>query len=291
MKCPAFAYARPESEEELLALLDRHGDDARILAGGQSLMPMLAMRLAAPAVVIDINALPGLGEIVIEGDDLKIGALVRHADLERSPLVEQYTPLLKQAVVHVAHRGIRNRGTLCGSLALADPAAEMPCPVLALGGTMVLRSSRGEREITAGDFFQGIYTTALEPDEYLAAVRVPIAHPGEHHLFHEIARRRGDYALAGVAMRAVCDGEKLTNVSAALLAVSDRPVLARKAAALVRTCDLGRLSADDLAAAFCEEVEIGSSYQASAAVRRHYLRTIAARLLQDLQASAEEVVS
>ena len=191
-----FDYARPATLAEALALLARHGEDATPLAGGQSLMPMLAMRVARPALLVDLNRLPGLDTIARQGGALQIGALARHAAVLAHPLAP---PLLALALRHVAHPAIRNRGTLGGSLALADPAAEMPACMLALDATIVLASAQGERRVAAADFFQGLYATARRVDELLLRVEIPDC-AGWTPRFAEVSRRHGDYAMAGLAL-------------------------------------------------------------------------------------------
>ena len=175
MKAPSFDYARPTSLPEAFALLERHRDGARILAGGQSLMATLNMRLSAPEILVDINAIEGLSGIALDGEMLRIGAMTRHFEVERSALVARHAPLIAQAMPHIAHAAIRNRGTFGGSLAFADPAAELPACAVALSARMVLQSSRGRRTVTAAEFFQGLYRTALAQDEIMVACEVPIA--------------------------------------------------------------------------------------------------------------------
>ena len=193
MKAPAFAYAKPASLKEALALLDRPG--AKALAGGQSLIPTLNMRLSSPELLVDIGGLQELKKIEAKGDVLRIGALVTHSDLLNSKEVAQRVPLLAQAVPHVAHAAIRNRGTIGGSLALADPAAEYPAVALALEATIVT----SERSIEAAKFFKGLYETALKPGELITAVEFPSAKPSDRSVFLELTRRHGDYAIVGLA--------------------------------------------------------------------------------------------
>ena len=173
MKPAAFDYLCPRTLDEALHALATHGDQANVLAGGQSLMPMLSFRLLEPAWVVDINRIPGLDQIQQDGDTLRIGALARHAQVLAHPLVAQHLPLLAQAMPHIAHAAIRERGTLGGSLCLADPAAELPACMLALDARLLLRSQQGMREVAAADFFQGLYQTALAPGELLVEVRIP----------------------------------------------------------------------------------------------------------------------
>ena len=194
MKAPAFAYAKPKSLAEAFALLQRPG--AKVLAGGQSLIPSLNMRLSAPEMLVDITGLSELKTVSLKNGSLRIGALVTHAQMERDPLVRQRVSLLAQAVPHIAHAAIRNRGTLGGSLALADPAAEYPACAVALQSTMIISGAKGERRVKADDFFKGLFDTDLKDGEILTAAEFPT---GGRSVFLELTRRRGDYAIIGLA--------------------------------------------------------------------------------------------
>jgi carbon-monoxide dehydrogenase medium subunit len=206
MKPAPFEYHRPASLAETFDLLDRYGDDGRILAGGQSLVPALNLRLATPRAVIDINRVPDLDAVRATPEGLVIGALVRQEMLERSALVREHAPLIAAALPHVGHSAIRARGTIGGSLALADPAAELPACAVALAATIRAASRGGRRDIAAADFFRGIYTTALRPGEIVTEVVVPRAAAGWRWGFEELARRQGDFALAGLAAGARVEG-------------------------------------------------------------------------------------
>jgi carbon-monoxide dehydrogenase medium subunit len=199
MKPAPFEYHRPACLSETFDLLDRYGEDARILAGGQSLVPALNLRLATPRAVIDINRIPHLDALRVTADGLVIGALVRQEALERSPLVREHAPLIAAALPHVGHSAIRARGTIGGSLAHADPAAELPACAVALGATIRVARREGHRDVSAEDFFRGVYTTALAPGEIVTEIRVPHAAAGWRWGFQELARRHGDFALAGLA--------------------------------------------------------------------------------------------
>ena len=211
MKPPPFEYVAPRALDEALSLLAQHGDDAKVLAGGQSLVPLLNFRLTRPAVLVDINRIEGLDRL----EDGAIGALVRTRRVER----EADEPLLRLAATYVGHPQIRSRGTVCGSVAHADPAAELPCALLALDARVRLRSVRGERELPIGDLLLGPFTTALEPDELLVELEVPARPAGSRVGFAEHARVHGDFALAGAAV--VVKPDALT---VSLLAVADRPL-------------------------------------------------------------------
>ncbi len=199
VKPASFKYLTADSAASALALKAEHGEEARFLAGGQSLIPAMNFRLAQPAALIDINPAQDLDYLKIENNSLCIGALTRNRALERDPLVAKHQPLVREAIAQVAHPQIRNRGTLAGNLAHADPASEMPAVMLALGARMKARSARGERWIAARDFFTGIFSTALAADELLAEIEIPALPPRTGCAFLEVARRRGDYAMMGVA--------------------------------------------------------------------------------------------
>jgi aerobic carbon-monoxide dehydrogenase medium subunit len=214
LKAPAFAYAKPASLKEAFELLG--GPNAKVLAGGQSLIPTLNMRLSSPDLLVDITGIPGLAGISVQGSSIKVGALTTHAQLEASETIRMHVPLLAQAVPHVAHAAIRNRGTLGGSLALADPAAEYPAVAVALEAILVLQGKGGERRVNAADFFKGLFETALQPGELLTAVEFPVAKASDKSVFLELARRHGDYAIIGLAAH---------NGRYAFLGAGDRPVL------------------------------------------------------------------
>ena len=190
MKAPKFSYTRANSVDHALELLDKHGEDARILAGGQSLMPTLNMRLSQPEILIDINRLDDLKGIRMDGDTVCIGALTRHVEVMNSDIVAEHLPLIAEAMPHVAHVAVRNRGTIGGSVALADPAAEMPACILALGATLVVQSSSGKREIPAEEFFHGLYETARAENELLVELRIPSQKKENVSVFLELARRQ-----------------------------------------------------------------------------------------------------
>jgi aerobic carbon-monoxide dehydrogenase medium subunit len=223
MKPAKFEYVKPASLAAALTLLRDYREDAAVLGGGQSLVPMLNLRVASPRVVIDINAIPELDEIRVEGSALQIGARSRHNDVLRSELVARHAPLLPLALKNVAHEAIRNRGTLGGSLALADPAAEMPACMVCLDAEIVVQSVSGLRSVPAADFFQGIYDTALEPDELITSIRIPLLDSSWRFAFHEIARRHGDFALAGLAFGIQSGGQSVQGCRAVFLGVEAFP--------------------------------------------------------------------
>jgi carbon-monoxide dehydrogenase medium subunit len=281
MKAAAFVYARATSVTNALELLAAHGDKAKVLSGGQSLMPAMNLRLIAPEWIVDIGELAELSGIERNGDVLRIGALTRHVDLMRSPEVATHAPLLTEAIAHVAHPAIRNRGTIGGSLAHADPAAELPACMLALGATIIVRGQDGERRIAAEDFFTGIYETALTPEELLVAVEVPVARNGSAYFFHEFARRHGDYAIVGVAAQAKLQDEVFSDLRIAFFAVGDRPVLARAVAKLVGV-PVTPAILSEVSVALGDELEPQEDQEASAAMRRHLAKVLLARCVSAL---------
>ena len=281
MKASAFSYARASSVDEALSLLAQHGDQAKILSGGQSLMPALNLRLSAPEWIIDINGISDLRGVTVAGDLLTIGALTRHADVQRSAEIAAHAPLLSDAIQHVAHPAIRNRGTFGGSLAHADPASELPACVVALDATIIVRGPGGERRIAAVDFFAGIYETALAPDELLVAVEVPVKKAGSCHFFHEYARRSGDYAMAGLAAQAVREGDVLSDLRLAYFAVGDKPVLAQAAQHLVGQ-PVTAATLTQAQAALDDELDPQEDQQATASMRRYFARQLMARCVAAL---------
>lgn len=278
MKPAPFEYHRPASLAETFDLLDRYGDDGRILAGGQSLVPALNLRMATPRAVIDINRLPDLDGIAATPEGLAIGALVRQEALERSPLVRGHAPLLAAAVPHIGHTAIRARGTVGGSLALADPAAELPACMVALDATIRVAGRAGRREMAAADFFRGIYTTALGPGEIVTEVLLPRAPAEWRWGLDELARRHGDFALAGLAAGLrVTDGATETRL--VFFGVGGGPVRAGRAEAAMAARPVG---ADTLAAAaraLDGDLDPPGDIHGSPALRRHLAAVLLARVV------------
>lgn len=283
MKPVAFAYHRPSTLEETFDLLDRYGSDGRILAGGQSLVPALNMRLATPAAVIDINRVPGLDAIRMGPEGLVIGALARQEAVEHSPLVAEHAPLIAQALPHVGHVAVRSRGTMGGSLALADPAAELPACVVALGAVLRTASRRGQREIPAAAFFRGVYTTALEPGEVLTAVVVPPPAPGWRSCFDELARRHGDFALVGLAAHARLERGAVVEARLVFAGVGTTPVRAEAAERALAGRRPEGAVLEEVTKAAAAALDPPSDVHASAALRRHLagvlLRRVVGRLV------------
>jgi carbon-monoxide dehydrogenase medium subunit len=281
MKASAFSYARATSIGNALDLLVAHGDGAKLLSGGQSLMPAMNLRLISPDLIVDIGALTELRGITVKGRLLSIGALTRHVDLARSPEIATHAPLLTEAIAHVAHPAIRNKGTLGGSLAHADPASELPACMIALNATIVVCGQDGERRIAAEDFFTGIYETALSPQELLVAVELPIGRKNSVHFFHEFARRHGDYAIVGLAAQAILKSDMFTDIRLAFFAVADRPVLAKVGARLVNVAITPELLSE-ASTALGEELDPSEDQQASASMRRHLAKVLLARCVSAL---------
>jgi carbon-monoxide dehydrogenase medium subunit len=282
MKAPSFRYCRPQTLEEALELLARYGDDARLLAGGQSLLPSLALRLSAPAVLVDIGRLPELQGIQETSDGIRIGATVRHAQVEHSPQVQQCAPLLFQAMPWVAHPPIRARGTYGGSVSLSDPAAEAPAATLAHGATLVMRSARGERRIAADHFFLGLYQTALEPGEILVGAHFKRPQPRERFVFREFARRSGDFATVGVAIQAVMDKVQVTSARIALFGVSDRATLATASASVLTQGPLNAHTIAEAAQALAQDVDPFADTYHDSHTKMHLLRVLLRRGLHEL---------
>ncbi|HEX3004608.1 MAG TPA: xanthine dehydrogenase family protein subunit M [Angustibacter sp.] len=223
MKPAPFEYHRPADLAQALSLLAELGAQAKVLAGGQSLLPLLSMRLASPAHLVDVNALPGLGEVSVDGGTVRFGALVRHSDLECDEAAFAAQPLLRQGLRNVAHPTIRNRGTTVGSICHADPAAEMPAVLALLDGEVVARSAAGERTVPASELFVGPLESSLRPDELAVAAQVPVAPPGRRSAVVEVARRHGDYAVCGVAVTVDTDGDQVTSARAAYVSMGSTP--------------------------------------------------------------------
>ena len=281
MKASAFAYARPTSMVNALELLAAYGDRAKVLSGGQSLMPAMNLRLISPEFIVDIGELAELRGIVVNGDVLTIGALTRHADILKSPDIAANAPLLRDATSHVAHPAIRNRGTLGGSLAHADPASELPACMVALGATIVVCGPSGERRIPAEEFFTGIYETALSPQELLVAVELPVAGKNSAHFFHEFARRHGDYAIVGLAAQSIVAGGQFNDLRLSFFAVGDRPLLAGAAGKLVNIPVTPEVLAN-ASAVLSEELDPQEDQQATPAMRRHLAKVLLSRCVSTL---------
>jgi carbon-monoxide dehydrogenase medium subunit len=286
MKAPRFAYARPASLAEALALLAEYKDDARVLAGGQSLVPMMNFRVAAPKVLVDINRIAGLSGIKVAKNHLRIGALTRHVEIERSADIARHLPLVAAAMPHIAHPAIRNRGTFGGSCALGDPAAELPACALALAATFTAAGKKGERRIAAQDFFKGLYATALKTGELLVAAEFPLPKPGYASAFGELARRHGDYAMVGVAAHGSTRGGKFDDMRVVFFGVADRP---QRAARFERALEGRPAAAKTIAGALAEldaDLSPRADLHGSAATKLHLAKVLAGRVLGKMESVA-----
>jgi carbon-monoxide dehydrogenase medium subunit len=277
VKPAPFAYTKAKTLKEAVTLLAKHKDDARLLAGGQSLIATLNMRLSAPDLLIDINGIKNLNGIAKKGKYIEIGALARHAQVERSDVIAKHAPLIALAMPHIGHPAIRNRGTFGGSIAFADPAAELPACLLALGGEIDIAGPRGKRKVKADAFFKGLFETALRPQEMIIAVRVPAADKTTRVGFAELARRHGDYAMVGLAASARGNDKGLADVRLAYFGVGDTPVRVKKAETA--------LAAGDVEAAVkALDLDPHDDVQATAKTKKHLagvlLRRVAKQLME-----------
>ena len=279
MKLPPFEYACPSTLSEAVSLLASRDGDAKAIAGGQSLMPMLAFRMARPSLLVDLRKLSDLKGIRISGDGVRLGALTRWRDIEDDARLGEAHPLLKAAIAHVAHYQIRNRGTVGGSLAHADPAAEMPGIAVTCDAEIVVMGKTGARAIKAADFFEGALTTSLAPDELITEVRLPPWPKGRRFAFQEFARRRGDFALAGVALFYDEAGGKATNAHIGVIGVGDRPRRLPNAETAVNGSAVNEAIAVKAGEAAAAEVEAQSDIHAPAEYRRALTGTLVERAL------------
>jgi carbon-monoxide dehydrogenase medium subunit len=276
MKPAPFAFLRPSTLEEALAALAGE-QGAKVLAGGQSLVPLLSMRLAAPSMLVDINALPDLGHVRVAEDGVRVGALARHAEVLASAEAAQAQPLLGMALSHVAHPTIRNRGTTVGSIVHADAAAEMPMVLRLLEGSVDVASVRGRRTIPAAELFAGPLESTLAHDEIAVEAFFPALAPGAGVAFQEIARRHGDYALVGVAAHVETDGGTVTRARVGFVSVSDVPVVVDVTDAL-----------DDPAGAALAELDPAADIHATSTYRAHLVKVLTPRVLADAVHHARE---
>ena len=277
MKPASFDYHSPTSIDDALGILRRHQGDARVLAGGQSLVPMMNFRLAAPAAIVDLNRIPHLAGIEVADGVVRIGAMARQRQIEFAPLIEKKLPLLREAMRWVGHLPTRTRGTLGGSIAHADPSAEIPMVLQALAGEVVVRGPQGERRIAAPDLFQAPLTTSLAADEIITEVRFPVMPPEARHAIEEFARRKGDFAIAAIAVMLVRDGERCATVRIATGGIGPVPVRLREAEAILEERGLGEAAIAAAAETAAERVEPMSDQNASADFRRHLTAVLTRR--------------
>jgi len=282
VKPSPFDYVKPASLGEALKLLSDSDGEVVVLAGGQSLMPTLNMRLSSPSLLIDINGITELDGIEVVEDVIRIGALTRHQVVQSSADIAQHAPLIAMAMPHIAHPAIRNRGTFGGSIALADPAAELPACLCALGATIEIAGNKGRRVVSAIDFFKDLYETDLSDDELLTAVEIPTLADGYKSAFEELARRHGDYAMTGLAAHGLIDGDKVSDLRLAFFAVGGTPVLAKNASAVAegRSVDDAMLSA--VQSALEKDLDPFDDLNCSAAVKMLYAKELTSRALKAL---------
>jgi CO/xanthine dehydrogenase FAD-binding subunit len=279
LKPARFRYFAPTTIEEVVSLLAEYGDESKLLAGGQSLVPLMNIRLSQPAVLIDLNRVTALDYVTKEDDRLEIGALTRHRAVAESKLVQERFPAAAQAAGHIGYPAIRNRGTIGGTLAHADPVAEMPCIAVLNDCEIVATSSSGSRTIRASDFFHGYFTTSLEPTEFVSSVRFT-SRPASHGWgFSEFARKSGDFALSAAAVDVIFDGGAVTQVSIAIAGASDRPVRAPLTEAALVGTTLSRSEIEQAVSNLSSELDPPSDAHASSDFRTHLAQIMTERAL------------
>ena len=286
MKSRAFSYARPSTIEEALEAFAGAGEDASYIAGGQSLVPALALRLQAPKLLIDVAHIPSLRGVEVRGGWLRIGALTRHCEALTDPLIARHAPLFSEAAPYVAHPAIRNRGTLGGSIALADPASEFPAMALAMRAEFEIVGPRGTRRVRADDYFVDLFKTAMEPGELLVAIHVPAV--GLHHrwAFAELARRRGDYAIVGCGTLAELARGQIDQIRIVFFSVGNTPVRARQAEAALVGRSLAQTAVKEAQARIADDLSPPDDEQTPASMRIHLARVLIGRLLGRMMETA-----
>jgi len=277
VKPAPFGYAKARSLDEAIGLLGQQPDGVKLLAGGQSLIATLNMRLSEPRLLVDINGLHELSGIRLDNDHVVIGALTRHVEIERSADIARHAPLLAKALPHIAHPAIRNRGTIGGSIAFADPAAELPACLVALGGEFEIAGPGGRRTVSADDFFKDLFETALGPQDVLTAIRIRAATADHRCGFDEFARRLGDYAIVGLAATARAHGSALKDIRLAYFGVGTTPVRALRAEAALASGDL-----DAAIAALAGDIDPQDDVQENAAVKQHLAGVLLRRVAKQL---------
>lgn len=282
MKAPIFTYRRPDDLDGALALLADHAGDAQVLAGGQSLMPTLNMRLSSPGMLVDINRIATLRGIEDRSNAIRIGALTRHAEVAESSLIAARVPLIGLAMPHVAHMAVRNRGTTCGSLALADPSAEMPAVAVALDAQIVLAKRGATRTVSARIFFQGLYQTARDDDEMITDVLFPAARGDEIFGFAELSRRHGDFATVGGAVRARRISGALEDLAVVLFGSEPTPLLSPSAQDMTVAADSTDATLADIARAITDDMEPMGNHQGRGETKRKQAAVLLQRTLRDM---------
>lgn len=282
MKSPNFSYVRPTSVAEVIELIRQYGDDARILAGGQTLLATLNMRLSEPRILIDINDVETLAGIRVQGDRIVIGALARHREIEFSPIVAQHLPLLSQAASHIAHPAIRNRGTFGGSIAFADPAAEWPSCAVAMDAEIVLTNGRSERKVGASDFFIDLYETDLRSDEIISGCEFPVSTPLRRTAFLKLTRRHGDYAIVGVAASAQCSDEVLNDLRIVFFNIGNTPMRALGAETVMNGNAPTASLLEEARASLSEDIPPSGDLYTSPEVKMHLAGVLLGRAVTEL---------
>jgi len=282
LKPAAFNYAKPTSVGEALGLLAKHDGDAKVLAGGQSLIPTLNMRLSTPSLLIDINGIGDLSGISVMGGEVRIGALTRHVEIENSSKIAKHVPLIALAMPSIAHPAIRNRGTIGGSIAMADPAAELPACLCALDSEIEITGPAGVRGVAAKDFFKSLYETDAGENEILTAIKIPKIAKGYRSAFDELARRHGDYAMCGVVAHGKCDGDIISDLKLVFFAVGGTPVIATDAMDAMEGMAVNDESIVAAQKALDNDLETFSDLHCSATLRKHYAKVLTKRVLTSL---------
>ena len=282
MKSPPFSYKRVETIEQVFDLLDQYGEEARILAGGQSLMATLNMRLSAPKLLIDINNIKEMDQIKLENNKIVVGALTRHNKVANSIDIKKYTPLVSKALPHIAHHAIRNRGTFGGSIAFADPAAELPAVSLALEASFVLQSRNGVRTVLAKDFFLGLFETALHQNEIIVAIEIPIIKEDENCSFIELSRRQGDYAMIGIAVQGTIKAGIFSNMRLAFFGAGDRPLMAQKANGILEGEKYTKEITNAVEESLSFDLDPLNDLNGPASMKMHLARVITSRALSEI---------
>jgi carbon-monoxide dehydrogenase medium subunit len=287
MKAPLFKYRRPETLGEALALVADNCGEAQVLAGGQSLMPTLNMRLSSPAMLVDINRIASLRGISDRGGAIHVGALVRHCEVLASALVAKRAPLVASAMSHVAHMAVRNRGTTCGSLALADPAAEMPAVAVLLNATIHLQSRAGMRDVCARDFFQGLYVTARSDDEIMTGVSIPSTEKDERYHFEELSRRHGDFAIVGIAVKGRSRHGRTNEIEAVVFGSEPAPLRSTVTEGMSIGADTPDHSLREMAHAIAAEMDPIDNHQGRPETKRRQAAELLRRAFTEFRAEAD----
>lgn len=280
MKPNSFEYVRVDTLNDAIAVLQEHGDDARILAGGQSLIPAMNMRLALPEVLVDVSNISEMHGITLVDGGLRIGAMCRHAEVMKSPEIAKYAPLIAMAMPNIAHGAIRNRGTFGGSLCNADPAAELPACALALGVTFNIQGPEGNRSVASEDFIDGTYSTCLSDDEILVSVDVPASETGAVSYFEELARRKGDYAMAGLAAHGVVKDGQFADMRLVFFAVDEMAVRASSAEQVICSKPLSEIGMDAVCAALVDDITPIEDLTTSSAAKMVMMQVLTRRALE-----------